>query len=96
MGGFLCGFRFGGILASGACSVVFLNRVGLALAYQLFRTRLSFRACTEAFPIQNRYMCPANMVMDFFRLVVHGPHDPHSSNERGFGAGMERNMRGGY
>jgi len=59
-----CGFRVHRVPASWACFVVFLNRIGLAQAHQLFRTFLSRRMRVEAFPIQCHYCRPTNVVVE--------------------------------
>ena len=49
---------------------MFLNRVGLAGEYKLPRGFLSFRACSEAGPIQLGFLVPADVVVNSI-VVVH-------------------------
>jgi hypothetical protein len=73
---------------------VFLDSVGLAWASKYLRGCLSFQACVEGFEIQQRYLRPADVVMDLWAFAVHMASliglCPARFQERDFGAGAHR------
>ena len=84
-------FRSHRIPASQARFVMFLNRAGLHLPYQLLCTCLSLGTGAEAFPIQPRYSRPTDMVVEL--IAVHMASFERASYpalfwKRNFGVGI--------